>query len=196
LRLQFRFAVHGFWSRELWTLAVKKKRVIIAAGILTVLVMAGVFVAKCTDPYGLQGTPRREWKDRALTKITRRSNDSTWLASEIATLKAKATKDQTDSDGWLSPHLILMTNGEWIVYANVCRKEDRHIHDLFLGRASDGKWYYSTFHFCIQMLVLKMGMIEEGGPGSVAKFAETYYLRAFDGHSDDCLHMTWPPKRK
>lgn len=173
----------------------KRKRVIVAAGILSVFVMAGGFVVRYTDRYGLRATPRREWKDRALAEITRRSNDSAWLASEIAGLKARTTKDQTDSDRWLSPQLILMTNGEWIAYANVCSKEDRHIHDLFLGRASDGKWYYSTFHFCIQMLVLKMGMIEEGEPGSVAKFAENYYLKAFDGHSDECLQMTWP-KRK
>ena len=89
-----------------------------------------------------------------------------------------------------------MTNGEWIAYANVCWKEDSHIHDLFLGRASDGKWYYSTFHFCIGMLVLKMGMIEEGEHGSVSKFAEKCYLRTFDGHSDECMQMTWPRKRK
>jgi hypothetical protein len=173
-----------------------KRRVIVAAGILTVLVVTGVFVVKNSDPYGLQAKPRRDWKDRALAEITRRSNDSAWVASEVAALKARATKDQTDSDGWLSPRLILMTNGEWIAYANVCRKEDRHIHDLFLGRASDGKWYYSTFHFCIRMLVLKMGMIEEGEPGSVEEFAENYYLRTFDGHSDECLQLTWPPKRK
>jgi hypothetical protein len=183
-------------GRSPLALAVKKKRVIVAVGILTVLVMAGVFVVKNTDPYGLKAKPRREWKDRALAEITRRNNDSVWVAAEIAGLKARATKDQTDSDGWLSPHLILMTNGEWIAYANVCRKEDGHIHDLFLGRASDGKWYYSTFHFCIGMLVLKMEMVEEGEPGSVATFAKKYYLRAFDGHSDECLQITWPPKRK
>ena len=76
-------------------MAVKKKPAIVALGILTVLVMVGVFVVRHTDPYGLQAAPRREWKDRALAEI-----------------------------------------------------------------------------------------------------AEKYYLRAFDGHSDECLQMTWPPKRK
>jgi hypothetical protein len=81
-------------------------------------------------------------------------------------------------------------NGEWLAYTNVCRKEDRHIHDLFLARGSDGRWYYSTYHFCIGMIVLRM---EEQQPEDLAGFAKTYFLRTFDGQSDDCLQKTWPP---
>ena len=175
-------------------LAVKKKRVIVAAGILAVLVMGGVFIAKNTDPDGLKAKPRREWKDGALAEITRRSNDSVWIASEIAMLKARPIKEEMDSDGWLSPHLILMTNGEWIVYANISWHEDERIHDLFLGRASNGNWYYSTFHFCVGMQVLED--VQKGQPASVALFAEKYCLQAFDGYSDECLQRTYPPKHK
>lgn len=156
--------------------------------------MGGVFIANNTDPDGLKAKPRREWKDRALAEITRRSNDSVWIASEIAMLKARPIKEEMDSDGWLSPHIILMTNGEWIVYASICSKEDERIHDIFLGRASDGNWYYSTFHFCVGMLVLEQ--VEQGQPASVATFAEKYCLRAFDGYSDECLQRTYPPKHK
>jgi len=82
-----------------------------------------------------------------------------------------------------------MRNGDWLAYANICQKEDHRIRDLFLGRGSDGRWYYSTYHFCIGMVVLKM----EEQSDDLAGFAKTYYLRPFDGHSDKCLQETWPP---
>lgn len=89
--------------------------------------------------------------------------------------------------------LILMTNGEWMVYRSICRKENFWVRDLFLGRASDGRWYYSTYHFCINMCAL--GRMGEGQPSSLADFAQTYYLKPFDGRSDECLQSTWPPRR-
>lgn len=81
-----------------------------------------------------------------------------------------------------------MRNGDWLAYANICHKQDGRIRDLFLGRGSDGRWYYSTFHFCNQMIVLKM----EEQSTNLVEFAKTYYLREFDGRSDECLQKTWP----
>jgi hypothetical protein len=84
-----------------------------------------------------------------------------------------------------------MTNGEWMAYRNVCAKEEDRIADLVIGRGSDGKWYYSTFHFCIGMLNLRT--MEQ--PESLPRFQTEYFLQEFDGHSDECLKKTWPPKR-
>jgi hypothetical protein len=84
-----------------------------------------------------------------------------------------------------------MTNGDWVVYRNVCWKEPSRIPDLFLGRASDGKWYYSTFHFCVRMIVLKDML---GQPEGLVNFRTNCYLREFDGRSDECLKSTWPLK--
>lgn len=108
----------------------------------------------------------------------------------MAELKKKGTDDSSDSDGWLSERLIVMRNGDWLAYTNICRKQDQHIYDLFLARGSDGQWYYSTYHFCIGMVALRM---EEEQPDDLAGFAKTYYLRTFDGQSDECLQKTWPP---
>jgi len=88
----------------------------------------------------------------------------------------------------------MMKNGEWIAYANICQKEDWRIHDIFIERASDGQWYYSTFQFCTGMIVLRMQGEAEGQPESVPKFVQEYYLRPFDGRSDECLGTTWPLK--
>ena len=135
---------------------------------------------------------RSTWKDRALAGISRRAADTNWLGSEISRLHGM-TNSVLESDRWLSPQLILMTNGEWMVYRSICRKENFWVRDLFLGRASDGRWYYSTYHFCINMCAL--GRMGEGQPSSLADFAQTYYLKPFDGRSDECLQSTWPPRR-
>ena len=81
-----------------------------------------------------------------------------------------------------------MKNGDWIAYASRCSKEDWRIRDIFIGRATDGKWYYSTFHFCRGMLTLRV----EDRPESLDKFITAYSLREFDGRSDECLKKTWP----
>jgi hypothetical protein len=180
-------------------LATMKKWAIISLGTVAALVALGIgslFWISNDNPYWLRNRLRRDWKDRAVTEIAHRSADSVWVAKEIATMKVKSDNARIASDPWLSPHLILMTNGEWMVYANICRKENFRIYDLFIGRASDGKWYYSTYHFCIHMINLSFRADTKGQPGSVAEFAQEYYLRDFDGHSDDCLQKTWPPKHK
>lgn len=59
--------------------------------------------------------------------------------------------------------------------------------DIFIGHGSDGKWYYSTFHFCVEKCVLQM----EPQPDSLAQLVNGYWLVPFDGKSDDCLKITW-----
>jgi len=166
------------------------KKALIIAGICSLLVAITViaFAAVFADSSGA----RREWKDRAISEISSRLTDSTWATNELAHLKMGGPDDISDSDGWLSPHLIVMRNGDWLAYANICQKENRRIHDLFLGRGSDGQWYYSTFHFCKGMIVLRA----EDQSESLAAFAQTYYLRPFDGGSDECLQKTWPPESR
>jgi hypothetical protein len=87
-----------------------------------------------------------------------------------------------------------MTNGEYLVYAHIDAKEDGRIHDIFIARGSDGKWYYSTFHFCIGMVTLAAEVLGPGWNGSISEFATAYSAHEFDGHSDECLKKTWPFK--
>ncbi len=166
----------------------------LALGIVAValLLAAIAFLVIRSDGGGLHSRARREWKEQAITEIAHRVGDSTWIMSETNLLQTRSMPDQTDSEPWLSEHLILMKSGGWIAYASKCVKEDHRIHDIFIGRASDGKWYYSTYHFCVGMLELKM----EEQPDSLAKFIATYSLREFDGRSDECLNITWPPTRR
>ena len=101
----------------------------------------------------------------------------------------KTTPLESEWDTWISEDLIVMTNGQWIAYRNVCQKEAEQIPDMFLGLGSDGRWYYSTYHFCVRMINLKDVM---GQPKSLTEFSKIYYLREFDGHSDECLKETRP----
>jgi hypothetical protein len=47
-----------------------------------------------------------------------------------------------------------------------------------------------TYHFCIDMIVLRGDDQSE----DLAGFVKAYYLRPFKGHSDECLQKTWPPE--
>ncbi len=156
---------------------------VISAAVFALLA-SGVFLLAKGNPYS-----RRAWKNRVIAEISGQAKDQAWLAAELASMRG-ATNSPIESDAWLSRNLIVMTNGDWVAYRNICRKQNFWIRDLFIGRGSDGHWYYSTYHFCINMFVLSgMG---KGQPGSIAEFTKDYYARQFDGQSDECLKKTWP----
>jgi hypothetical protein len=84
-----------------------------------------------------------------------------------------------------------MRDGEWMAYRNIGAKEQGRIPDLFIGRGCDGRWYYSTYHFCTGMAVLKAAMEQ---PKTLAKFRADCFLQEFDGRPDEFLKRTWPLK--
>ena len=81
-----------------------------------------------------------------------------------------------------------MTNGEFLVFAFRHGFNDEFVDHLFLAHGSDGRWYYSTYHFCNQMAAV----ITDEPPGSIAEFTRRYSVREFDGKSDICLQPTGP----
>lgn len=138
------------------------------------------------DP--LRTSARKAWKQKAVAQIMVCVTDPGWLSNELTGLRLKAAATEA-YEGWLLDSLILMRSGEWLCYTNVCAKQPGGIHDLFIAHGSDGNWYYSTFHFCIGMVVLRC----EEQPKDIKTFCETYYVRRFDGRSNECLKKTWPP---
>ncbi len=159
--------------------------------LLGILVLFGQINLRRSEHARLYAAPRKEWKEKAIAEINRLSNDSKWLESEIATLKKQSDQPAEEFGSWYSDHLILLKNGDWIVCSSSCSKTDNRIHDIFIGRASDGKWYYSTFHFCSGKIVLSMRVFDK----NLGNFKTGYHLKEFDGRSDECLQKTWPPKR-
>jgi hypothetical protein len=165
-----------------------KRRLIFLVAL--VLVAAGVWLAlrprNTLDP--LYAAPRIQWKDHAITLIQQRFADPAWIATQTARLHARtATRPFAN---WIGDEILLMKNGDWIICQNICHKQDPQIQDLFIGRGSDGRWYYSTFHFCVNMNVL---LGEGTQPASLLQFADGYSLRPYDTRSNDCLQSTWTP---
>jgi hypothetical protein len=113
-----------------------------------------------------------------------------WALSDPLHSRArKRWKDQAIAEIEVGDELLVTKNGEWIVCQNVCSKEQHTPvrRDLFIGRGSDGKWYYSTFHFCVGKCVLQM----QRQPDTLAQFVDGYWLRPFDGKWDEALSETW-----
>jgi hypothetical protein len=136
---------------------------------------------------------RREWKNEAIPAIASWAEDSSWRAKEMMILTNRTTDKRVLAEGWLTDKMILTGSGEWLVYMSHCSKAKPHIvNDIFLAKGSDGKWYYSTFHFCVGMVGL-LGEQETQPPG-LKMFVHEYNLREFDGRSDEGLEETkpWP----
>src|SRR2546426_4981267 len=136
---------------------------------------------------------RRQWKNDAIPAIGNLADDKIRRAREIEALTKPTNDRRVIAQGWLTDKMILMQNGEWLVYESHCSKEKpRLVKDIFLAKGSDGNWYYSTFHFCVGMIGL-LGE-QETQPFNLAMFVHEYNLRQFDGRSVECLkvHKTWP----
>ena len=73
-----------------------------------------------------------------------------------------------------------------LVYASRHGFNNGVVDHLFLAHGSDGRWYYSTYHFCNRVA----GVISDDPPGSIAEFLSRYAAREFDGKSDVCLQHT------
>jgi hypothetical protein len=132
---------------------------------------------------------RRHWKNDAIPTISAWAEDGSWRTQEVQMLTKRTNDQQVIAEGWLTDKMILMQNGEWLVYKSHCSKAKPHlVNDIFLARGSDGKWYYSTFHFCVGMCALLM--LQETQPPNLAGFVHEYNLQEFDGRSDECLKET------
>ncbi len=109
-----------------------------------------------------------EFRYGALQEIARLTSDPQWVTNQIEQM---AVKTERNAD-WFSGNVLLLKSGEWLVYANKCAKEDLNIKDTFVARASDGKWYHSTNHFYVGMVVLLM----EGQPQDLATMVTQYHM--------------------
>src|SRR5688572_29472568 len=165
----------------------KRRITILVIGVCALA--GGVAVAVFATGGRLHAKPRREWKDQAIAKIERRLSDRQALQAEIDGIQKTSSTTRPAPASWVGRDVLLIKNGDWIAFENICSKEDSRIHDLFIGRGSDGKWYYSTFHFCRNVTTLRV--MEEWQPDSLAQFARAYWLIPFDGQSDECLKATW-----
>ncbi len=133
---------------------------------------------------------RREWKNNAIREIRSDIANPKYFidrfGSEPAPLGVFDTSGE-DEDRWLRDNTIICADGSWLIFRNRCHKEDPKIHDIFIAYASDKRWYYSDFHFCIGAMVVGM----RGQSATLDDFRKDFFLKSFDGDSDDSLDQTW-----
>jgi hypothetical protein len=136
----------------------------------------------------LHAPARIQWKDHAISLIQQRAAGRQWLAAQTAQLQARsATRPYAN---WIGDEVLLMKNGDWIIYQSLSEKNPPHLPDLFIGLGSNGRWYYSSFRFGPDNANLRG---EGTQPDSLLQFADGYSLRPFTPPSNDCLQSTWSP---
>lgn len=150
-----------------------KKSTVTAIAVILALSAAAFIVGKRINRDKYDNPDRRAWKNNAIVEI----EDDLRLGTQTPFREGE----------WFSDNRIICADGSSVVYRQKCHKEDRKIHDIFIGHGSDGKWYYSTFHFCIAAIVL----MADDQPASIESFAADYFLEEFDGVSDEALRATW-----
>lgn len=97
---------------------------------------------------------RREWKNEAVASIRTDLLDPDHLKKRFGKTPAPETGAAMSEAEWLTSDTIVCSDSSWLAYRGQCHKEDPKVHDIFIARASDGRWYYSDYHFCKQMLIL------------------------------------------
>lgn len=127
---------------------------------------------------------RTQWKGRALERLASLSITNEGIRLELEALKASNTNSV--EFGWAHEHVLLMTNGEHIIYEYLHGANIYFPPHLFLGHCSDGRWLYSSYHCCNSMSMVRF----DEPPGLITELAKRYSAREFDGKSDKCLKMT------
>lgn len=127
---------------------------------------------------------RAAWKGPALRHLAELSITNKQIQTDKENIRMSGLEHP-----WAGEHVLLMTNGEYIIFASRHGANNGFVDHLFLGHGSNGKWLYSTYHFCNSMAAVRV----DDEPGSISEFCAKYAAREFDGKSDECLKHTWPP---
>ncbi len=171
-------------SKQSWSGSVLGK-LIASVAIFGALVLAGLFVWTWIGTRKFE-RERTAWKDATLSRLQLISLPNQELDQKIESLKTPSKHGKARQ--WAEVDCAVMLNEEYLVYAFHHGFNVGWVDHLLLARGSNGRWYYSTYHFCNGMINIR----GDEQPKSIAEFAERYSLREFDGKSDLCLKHTWP----
>src|SRR5207253_303219 len=105
---------------------------------------------------------RTTWKSAALGQLAGLSITNERISAQIKALKASTIHEGYRD--WVGDDVLLMTNGDFLIYAFRHGFNNGFVDHLFLAHTSDGRWLYSTYHFCNRMGAL----VAEDPPGSIA----------------------------
>ena len=176
--------------RTVATVEQSKAKIILRGAFLCLAalgVIAGLLVGGFRAYWWRYERARAVWKTAALQRLAGVTVTNEDIRRELKELKASPRDG--DFQRWTADQVVLMTNGEYIIYAFWHGANSGFVDHLFLGHCSDGRWLYSTYHFCN-----RMAGADADPPGSINEFVTTYAAREFDVKSDVCLKHTWPAR--
>jgi hypothetical protein len=163
----------------------RKRRTIHVAVVL--LLLLGVLV---TLRWSLSSRRlRRNWKDQIVVEVARLATDREWIGRQTAAIEKQLSESPHENGTWVGQQIVVMKDGQWVVFKSECVHRHQLLGDIFIGEASNGRWYYSSFHFCCEMVVPRMN----DQPADLDAFIRDYCLREFDGKSDEAIEPTWTP---
>src|ERR1051325_7337521 len=100
-----------------------------------------------------QRSESAEWRRTAVTQLSRLSIAEPPVSNEWSALRVSIT--DTNGRAWTSDHVLLMANGEFILYKYRHGANGYFPPHLFVGRGSDGRWLWSDYHFCNSMAMVR-----------------------------------------
>jgi hypothetical protein len=161
------------------------RKIVSVSVVILCVIAVGIFVVgKRFDEF--HTVERRKWKNDMIASITTDLKNPDYLKERLGEVPKPMADFDTSEPQWLTEDTIVCRDASWLAYRAQTHKNDPKIHDIFIARASDEKWYYSDFHFCKQMMVLE----SNGQPETLEQLKKEYSLVEFDGSSDDALNQT------
>jgi hypothetical protein len=164
--------------------------VIITRCVWLALILTAALCVSCVSPQNRLAAADRAWLASALKRVDAWSTDQAWRVSQQTQLTHGDPSGQPAPRPWFSPNLVILGDGEPVVCDSRCNTHPPQAHhpDMWIGRASDGKWYGSSEHFCRDMLVLS----HSGQPDSLHDLTRKYRLHEFSGRLEDAIPLFWP----
>lgn len=163
----------------------KKKWITVVSCIVFLLGGIAFYYHERYDTYHTEY--RRDWKNNAIREILKDMENPLHFVERFGSQPApRSFFDTSGLESWHRANTIICADGSWLIFRNRCHKEDAKIHDIFIAYASDKKWYYSDYHFCIGAIILGM----KGQSATLEEFRAEFCLESFDGMSDDALDLT------
>lgn len=162
------------------------KRVLVAMGLVA---LSGVMVVGVGFWVGSRHywNLRREWAGEALPMMVC-PPDYRGVDAEEAEQLLRGIGSAGWGD-WMGERVLVMRDGAMIDYRFWHGANSGLVDHLFLGRGSDGRWLFSTYHFCNGLAAVR----GEEAPDSIEDFMQRYSVREFAGAGDErCLEHTWP----
>ncbi|HEY8748399.1 MAG TPA: hypothetical protein VIM11_10515 [Tepidisphaeraceae bacterium] len=134
---------------------------------------------------------RKNWTAQTIPQIAALSDDRSWLAKQTSAVATQLNAKPAEQGTWLTDQFTVMRDGQYIIFKNECVHRHQLLGDIFIAKASNGRWYYSSFHFCCEMVVPRM----ERQPADLETFIDEYFLKEFDGNTDsrEPIKPTWTP---